>query len=367
MAMVSSPVTLTPRQRVQRVFAHQTPDRLPSDYHSNPGLDSRLKEHFGLSPDDEEGLLQALHIDFRGCYPPYIGPRLHPESTTPGIKVNPDDGIHRQWIEHSSGGYWDFCDYPLKDADRDTIANWPLPSVDDFDYEKIQQTIRTAGDHFMCIGGAGVGDIMNWTGMLRGVEATMMAIGEEDEATLHLADRRIDLQLAMIRRVIEQSKGRIDLLWMGEDLGSQRGPLVSLDTYRRLLRPRHERIVALGHEFNIPVMIHSCGSSSWAFEEFIDMGIAAVDTLQPEAANMEPAYLKQRFGGRLIFHGCLSTAGPVASGSVQDTIDNTRQILDIMMPGGGYLASPTHALQDNSPTENVLAMYETIQTHGRYV
>jgi hypothetical protein len=24
------------------------------------------------------------------------------------------------------------------------------------------------------------------------------------------------------------------------------------------------------------------------------------------------------------------------------------------------------ALQDNSPTENVLAMYETIQTHGRY-
>ena len=37
-----------------------------------------------------------------------------------------------------------------------------------------------------------------------------------------------------------------------------------------------------------------------------------------------------------------------------------------MMPGGGYAFSPTHQLQDNSPTENVVAMYETAHTHGRY-
>jgi len=96
------------------------------------------------------------------------------------------------------------------------------------------------------------------------------------------------------------------------------------------------------------------------------MGIHVVDTLQPEAKDMSPAYLKKTFGGRLAFHGCISTAGPVAFGSVQDVVDYCQKILAIMVPGGGYCFAPTHALQDNSPTENVVAMYETAHKDGRY-
>ena len=81
---------------------------------------------------------------------------------------------------------------------------------------------------------------------------------------------------------------------------------------------------------------------------------------------MAPAYLKERFGDRMAFHGCISTAGPVAYGSVQDVIDDCRNTLEIMMPGGGYCFAPTHQLQDNSPTENVLAMYETAHRYGVY-
>jgi uroporphyrinogen-III decarboxylase len=96
------------------------------------------------------------------------------------------------------------------------------------------------------------------------------------------------------------------------------------------------------------------------------MGITAVDTLQPEAANMSPRYLKERFGGRLAFHGCISTAGPVANGSVADVVEDVRQTLEIMMPGGGYCLAPTHQLQDNSPTENVVAMYRAAREYGKY-
>jgi len=122
----------------------------------------------------------------------------------------------------------------------------------------------------------------------------------------------------------------------------------------------------LARSFNIPVMIHSCGSSSWAFEDFIEMGIKVIDTLQPEAKDMSPEYLKKKFGGRLAFHGCISTAGPVATGTVADTVEYCRRTLEIMMPGGGYCFAPTHSLQDNSPTKNVLAMYETAKTCGKY-
>jgi uroporphyrinogen decarboxylase len=76
--------------------------------------------------------------------------------------------------------------------------------------------------------------------------------------------------------------------------------------------------------------------------------------------------LKQRFGDRLAFHGCISTAGVVAYGTVQQVRQDVRQTLEIMMPGGGYCLAPTHCLQDNSPTENVVAMYETARQYGQY-
>lgn len=96
------------------------------------------------------------------------------------------------------------------------------------------------------------------------------------------------------------------------------------------------------------------------------MGVTGVDTLQPEAANMSPRYLKDTFGGRLTFRGCISTAGPLAYGTKEDVVKQVRETLDIMMPGGGYHFAPTHAIQDNTPTENVLAMYQAAHQYGVY-
>jgi uroporphyrinogen-III decarboxylase len=113
-------------------------------------------------------------------------------------------------------------------------------------------------------------------------------------------------------------------------------------------------------------MIHCCGSSSWAFDDFIEMGIGVVDTLQPEAKNMAPAYLKGRYSDRLAFHGAISTAGPLAYGTPEEVVEDVRRTLGIMMPGGGYALAPTHQIQDNSPTENVVAMYDAARRYGQY-
>jgi len=96
------------------------------------------------------------------------------------------------------------------------------------------------------------------------------------------------------------------------------------------------------------------------------MGITVIDTLQPEAANMEPAYIKKTYGDKLAFHGCISTAGPLAYGTADDVEKNVKETLEIMMPGGGYCLSPTHQIQDNSPTENVVRMYECVNKYGYY-
>jgi uroporphyrinogen decarboxylase len=207
---------------------------------------------------------------------------------------------------------------------------------------------------------------MNTAGFLRGMEQMFVDLMLDEPAGLLLIDRMMKIQLEITRRELEAAQGGADFMWLGEDLGTQRGPLISMETFRKQIKPRHQPFFDLARAYKLPVMMHTCGSSSWAYDEYIPMGLTVGDTLQPEAANMSPEYLKKTYGDRLAFHGCISTAGVVSFGSVQDTIDVCRRTLETMMPGGGYCFAPTHALQDNSPTENVVAMYETAHKFGKY-
>ncbi len=354
---------MSSKERVLAAFHHCEPDRVPLDYMANPGIDRRLKQHFGLAADDHEGLLRALGVDFRTVGAPYVGPKLHPDIGEVKVDIW---GVHRRWIEHESGGYWDFCDFPLQSATLEEIENWPMPSPDHFDYAAVPEQCRRHAEFCRVAGHPGVGDIMNSTGMIRGVEQTLIGLLLDDPACLRYIDRRHEIQLAVMERTLEAARGQVDLFWMGEDLGAQNGPLISLELFRKHIRPRLSRFIDLARAYDLPVMFHSCGSSSWAYPDLIDMGVSIVDTLQPEAKDMAPEYLKRTFGKQLAFHGCISTAGPVARGSVADTVDVVRRTLEIMMPGGGFALSPTHALQDNSPTENVVAMYRAAREFGTY-
>ncbi|MBP1649360.1 MAG: methylcobalamin:coenzyme methyltransferase [Bacteroidetes bacterium] len=354
---------MTSRERVLTTFHHAEPDRVPIDYLANPGIDARLKKHFGLCETDDEGLRQVLGVDFLEVAAPYIGPKLHPD--IPGRKIDLW-GIRTRWIEHGTGGYWDYCDFPLQDADEEQVAAWPMPSPDDFDYEALVQQCRDMRQYCLMVGNPGLADMINTTSMIRTMDRVLMDLMVDDSACLLFMDRKNALQLEVVRRSLEAAKGMIDVLWLGEDLGTQAGPMVSLDLFRKHLRPRHQVFVDLGKEFDIPVMIHSCGSSSWAFDDFIEMGISVIDTLQPEAANMAPSYLKDRYGRALAFHGCMSTAGVIVTGSSEEAVRGARDLLEVMMPGGGYAFSPTHLLQDNTPTENVVAVYEAVHRYGKY-
>jgi len=353
------------KERVLTALNHQEPDRVPVNFvGANSDIDKRLKEHFGLKLDDHDGLLEALNVDFRVLDLPYTGPRLHEEIE--GLIVDPQWGIRTRWVENESGGYHDFCDFPLEEATLEMMQDWPMPSPDDFDYEAILDQCGKYSKHCVVYGNAGLGDIINTTGMLRGMEQTLIDLITDEPAGLEFIERRLSVQVEQLDRVLEKANGLIDLVWIGEDLGTQHSPLISMEIFRKHIRANHQRTVDVATAHDIPVMIHSCGSSSWAFEDFIEMGIKVVDTLQPEATNMEPAYLKETFGGRLCFNGCISTAGPMAYGTVGETVENVKGVFEVMKPGGGYFMAPTHMLQDNSPTENVLAAYQAALEYGKY-
>ena len=362
--IIKSNETMTAKERVLKTFNLEKTDRVTIGYEANGEVHMRVSNELGIKDGNMELTLQALGVDYRNVGAPYIGPMLFKE--LPDRKINPVDGFYMRWIKHETGGYWDFCDFPLQNADSDTIANYPVPNPDDFDYDAMGDQLETHKEFAIYLGNPGVPDIINSTGRIMGMEDTLCNLMIEDEATLIFLNRRMDMRLAVMERMLTKHKGKIDFMWLGEDLGTQNSPMISLEMYRKILKPIHKKFVDLANAYKLPVIIHTCGSSSWVYEDFIEMGVAAVDTLQPEALNMSPEYLKQTFGGRLAFRGCISTAGPLAYGTVEETREYCRKTLEIMMQGYGYHFAPTHAIQDNTPTENVIAMYQTAHDLGIY-
>lgn len=64
----------------------------------------------------------------------------------------------------------------------------------------------------------------------------------------------------MFERALDKCGDYVDFIWTGEDLGTQIGPLISLDLFRSQIRPRHQPLIDLAAQYGKPVMIHSCGS-----------------------------------------------------------------------------------------------------------
>ena len=344
---------------------HQQPDRVPLGLISpNRDIYQRLTKHFGLPPHDYDGLLAALNIDMRLLGVPYVGPVLHPP--LPDREVDPLWGVHTRLVKTATCDYWDYCDFPLKNATLEEVEAWPMPSPDDYDYTVIPAECQRHADKFVVYGHPGTPDVINSTGMIRTMEQVFMDMATEDPVGMAIFQKRTASMLATMERALDAAKGGIDLIWMGEDLGTQYTPIIGLDMYRRIVRPHHQQFADLARKFNVPVMIHSCGACDWVFSDLLEMGITVHDAVQPEAKNMSPAEVKKNWGDRMSFHGCISVAGPLSHGTVDQVVEYVKKTIDIRKPNGGYIVAPTNMLQDCTPVENVVAMYETARTYGKY-
>ena len=364
--------TMTSKQRVRCVLNREKPDRVPINYFSNPGIDARLRACLGPNTD----LYEYLGVDFREIGAGYTGPVLH-TSNRADRQVDSMYGWITRYVAYGNAGYWDYCDFPLEMAEVEEVERWKMPDPDHFDYASLEGQLAANEGYAIHIGNASLDCIMNIAGFLRGMEQVFVDLITEDEAGLLMIDKFIAVHFGKLERELHtieklaRSKGKrvnelVDFVWMGEDLGTQHAPLISHELLEKQILPRQKPFFDLCESYGLPTMLHTCGSSSWAYEDYIKLGLKAVDTLQPEAANMSPEYLKRTFGGRLVFHGCISTTGKFAYGTKQEAIEDCEHILEVMKPGYEYCFSPTHSLQDNTIVENVFAAYATAHKAGRY-
>ena len=345
---------LSPRERVLTAVNHQQPDRPPITIYVTPEIHHALCAHFG-----GRSYTEAFQVDFRHVGPAGLKPPPKPRN---GADFCDEWGVGYKMVRNNAGGTypeaWDLTLARLTSMEQ--VDAYPWPSADDYDYSVIPGQIESVQEYAVCLGSAGIPDIINGVGRGRGMEQVLIDIITDDPVGIAIIDRRVDFYYEWCRRSLEAGQGKIDLLCLGEDLGSQKGPTMSPETFDCFFRPRIQRFIDLAHEFGAKAMHHSCGSTRLLQPRLIEMGLDVLDAVQPEPAGMDPEGLKRDFGDRLTYCGMISTQQTLPHGTVEDCRAEARHRIDVIGKGGGYIFAPAHCIQPDTPLENILAIYEEV-------
>ncbi len=200
-------------------------------------------------------------------------------------------------------------------------------------------------------------DLINGTAYGMGVEKVLLGIGLDDPIIYACMEKRFQCCYEISKKVLQSADGKIDIFWIGDDYGTQNGLLISPQKWRELFFDKLKIMCDLGHTYGAKVMLHSCGSTRPIWQDLIEAGVDIYDTVQPEAANMDPGELKGEFGDRICFHGAISTQKTLPFGSVKDVAAEVKLRIETVGKDGGYIIAPAHNIQPDTPLENILAMY----------
>jgi uroporphyrinogen decarboxylase len=182
----------------------------------------------------------------------------------------------------------------------------------------------------------------------------------------YIFQRITDFYLEYLRRTLEAAGGGIDIVMMGDDFGTQKGLFMSPDMWRRFLRPGLKAFIDLGREYGCKVAHHSCGSIKPIIPDLIQCGLDILNPVQPDVHDMDRRELKRRFGDRLSFHGSISIQRTLPFGTPDDVRSEVQERMASLAPGGGFIFCTAHNIQADTPTENIVALFEAYRTLGRY-
>lgn len=373
---------MTSRERVQVVVRGEIPDRVPMDLW---GTDSRMSTEYYKAV--------AAHLGFET-----LGERIRPGSTSEYEDYRISDLIGSDFRHINIGkpaGFKSYTDaagniidewgvgrkmigihpsltyHPLANATIEDLENYSWPTMRD--EGRISGLAERARDWHVNTAfaitatSATSGTIFELCQYLRGIEQFFIDLYEEPEFAQALIAKVTDLLIELNVYYLEAVGPYIEWLEFSSDFGTQNAPFISPALFEEFMLEPHRRLFAACKAAapKVKIFLHSCGSVKLLMPYFIDMGVDIQSALQPLAANMDSAGLKEAFGDRLIFHGGVDIQQAL-TGSLADTERDVKKRIDTFGKGGGYILSPSNHFQTDVPIENFLRMYELGREYGVY-
>lgn len=365
---------MTHRERVLAALNHTIPDRLPMDLGSarftgivQPAYE-KLRTHLGFGRPGPiiERMQQLVEMD--ECVLEHLDVDVRAFAQGPPDRGGGEElGEHRyrdEWgvtrVKPPGSHYYDLAGSPLAgDITAGTVARYRWPDPAD---PGICRGLRAKAEALRKTDYAIMYNarfnLFHTAQYLRGFEDWFLDLGQDHAIFRCLTEAVLDVLVELNRRTLAEVGDLIDVVAFGDDLGQQDRPVCSLETYRKLIRPHQERIVgAIRAQTQAKILYHTCGSVYKYMEDFIAIGIDAINPVQVSARDMDPARLKQQFGDRMAFWGGIDSQRILPNGSPGEVAAEVRRMFDIMGPQGGYVLSAVHNIQPDVPPENVCAMF----------
>jgi len=346
------------RERVQTALNHRQPDRVPLQLWLTPEVAKELKLHIGVG-DSEEDILDALDIDVRWLLVDYIGPecQIYPD----GSREN-EFGMRFRAVSNRFGSYDEFLFHPLADAQTlSDVENYRWPDPDWWDYSSIARKIAVADRIELRWLGVGYASLFERAWGLIGFEKWLQDLVMNPELVEAVLDHLLQFYLEQTSRILEAGGDRIDMIYIADDLGSQNNLLISPALWHQYLKERWRSFIeTVKARFgnHLKFHFHSCGAVSKLIPDLIEMGIDILNPIQPRATGMQPQDLKAAYGDDICFSGGFDIQQILPNGSVEQVRSEAFRLTNILGHQGGYIASPAHSVQPDTPPENILSMIE---------
>ena len=358
---------MTPREIVLDQIHHRESGEIPYTLDFEYEVGVRIDGHFGsdawrqrlvpyivpcgsVAKRPIEMLDDARHRDAFGTV--WRTDRLPKYVVEPGLKAPTFEGYTFPSVEVFLG--------PTTEAEEKSLAGDPPRSgfsrglIEPTTKSEVKNLADASRDSFTIIA-SGMSLWQCW--YLRGFENTLMDCVAEEEFYVELLDRMTDLVLALIAECAEIP---VDAIFMGDDWGHQRGVFIGPDRWRRFYKPRYARIFEAIHAQNKLAIMHCCGSVADIMGDIVEIGLDILESVQPEAAGMNPYALKRAWGDKITFWGGLGSQHTIPFTTPTVIREEIRHLRSEMGKGGGYILAPAKPLRPETPTENAVAVVEEL-------
>lgn len=203
---------------------------------------------------------------------------------------------------------------------------------------------------------------MEFLWRIRGMEEVFVDLMLEESKVKNMLDR---IEVFETQIGLNQIARGVDFMFIGGDVAYDKGMFFSPDTWRKFFKPVLRGMCSAFKKAkpDIKILYHGCGNASAIFEDLIECGIDAYQSLEVKAG-LDVVDLKKKFRNRLAFVGNIDVRD-VLTGDMADLKSDVLRRLNAAK-GGGFIPMSDHSVPDNVPVENYDYYRELLEQYGYY-
>lgn len=243
------------------------------------------------------------------------------------------------------------------------LEGYPFPDyLRDWRHDHLEREVH-ALHQAGCFVDAHVGWIFQTAWTLRSEVLLFQDFYDRPDFAQALLTRIADIRIAQATRLTEAG---VDAISLNDDIGAQRGMILSPAMWRRWLKPQMQRLITAIRRIAPDILFryHSDGNYWAVIPDLIEIGVSSLRTVQPEC--MDIFEVKRRYGGQIALEGTIGLQGVLRRGSLAEVRAMVREQCAGLMPGGGWIAAPGNGVTPDIPLDNLFALFEALDEFGEY-